>query len=127
MNNDNQIVLLEIGAEGGGLKLVLEMTDIGIFSYRLIENSSEHVMFNKEDLSDTKPSFWESNHYNRPLVIDWNGALDLMDKHRWPWPMFYPLFVHPCIRAHLLSALKERYSRYPDISFTDWERDFLLL
>ena len=121
---NNYILLLEIGAEGGSLRLVLEMTNLGIFSYRVIEHSSEHVMFKKEDLPDSKPSFSGSNDYNRPLVIDWNGALDLLDKHRWPWPMFFPLFIHPCIRGRLLTALKERYSQYPYISFSDWESDF---
>jgi len=120
-NNANHILLLEISAEGGSLRLVLERTELGIFSYRAIENSFENLMFDDEDFHIHKPDIYQ---ITSPLVIDWNGALNILDNHRWPWPMLFPVFIHPCIQTHLLSALKDRYSQYPDISFNDWENDF---
>lgn len=127
MDESNHILLLKIGAEGGSLRLVLEMADLGVFSYRVIENSCEHLMFDDEDCSypiQAKDEAYQCGESAMPLVIDWRGALKLLDDHKWPWPMFYPIFVHPCIREQLLTALKDRYSQYPHVSFPDWERDF---
>lgn len=125
MNNPNHIVLLEAGAEGGSLRLVLERMESGIFSYRVIENTCENLIFSDEDLAYGKSNGFAVQHHGSQdsLVIDWCGALKLLDEHRWPWPMLYPSFIHPCVRFPLLTALKDRYSKYPDLRFAEWEQE----
>lgn len=119
----SKITLLSLAAEGGGLDLVLQMTPAGIYSYRLDSYSSEAAMFDDEDFSDLG-SFQGSTYKEAPLVIDWQGALKLLDDRGWPWPMFTPLYVHPSVAPQLFTALKDRYSRYPDIDFKNWGRFF---
>ena len=128
MFNAKNILLLEVGGEGGSLRLELEMTDAGIFSYRLLDDSSEGVLYQKEEFkqpvlnfSDTVTSLTTS----KPLVIDWDRALQLLDNHRWPWITLYPLFVHPAIRLYVITAIKQRFQHYPEIDLCAWEREFV--
>jgi hypothetical protein len=127
MRGEDHILLLEVGGEGGSLRLVLEMTDIGVFSFRLLDDSCESSFFSKEDLIQPKLDFADKfapAPGPEPLIIDWPGALKLLDEHRWPWPSLYPMFVHPSIRSLVVVALKNRYQRYPEIHLSSWERDF---
>lgn len=123
--NLKQILLLELGAEGGALRLFLEPNELGIFSYRLEINSSESSLFNGEDFLESQPKVTESCRCgSSALVIDWAGALRLLDNTGWAWPLFSPAFVHPTIFYSVMNALKDRYSRFPKIRFDEWERQY---
>lgn len=127
MRGEDHILLLKIGGEGGSLRLILEMTEIGVFSYRLLAESCESSLFPDEDIVQPKLDFADEHAQKpvpEPLVIDWPGALKLLDDHPWPWPTLYPLFVHSSIHHLVCGALKSRYQRYPEIYLPAWERDF---
>lgn len=127
MRSEDHILLLEIGGEGGSLRLVLEMTDFGVFSYRLLGDSCESSLFPDVDIIQKKLDLADdfvSEAEPKRLVIDWPGALKLLDDHRWPWPALYPVYVHPSIRRLVVGALKSRCQRYPNIHLPAWERDF---
>jgi hypothetical protein len=103
------------------------VTDIGVFSYRLLDDSCESSLFPDDELIQPKLDLADQfvpTPGPEPLIIDWPGALKLLDNHRWPWPRLYPLFVHPSIRRLVCNALKSRYQRYPEIHFSSWVRDF---
>lgn len=114
-----QILLLHIGCEGGSLELSIEMNDAGIFSYRLHVNSSADALFSDEDFGKKEREEWAPED-ELPLVIDWCGALALLDSSGWPWPMFFPMFIHPCISDKIIHALMNREKKYPGISFDRW-------
>lgn len=114
-----KIILLHIGCEGGSLELSIEMNYLGIFSYRLQVNSSADVLFPDEDFGKAENEKWGPED-EPPLVIDWAGALALLDGSEWPWPMFFPMFIHPCISDQIVGALMDREKTYPGISFDSW-------
>lgn len=122
MEQRRRIQLLELGGEGGELRLFLEQNELGIFSYVLEMNSSESSLFDGEDFKKFDQKHSEPyQRYAKPLVIDWAGALRLLDDTGWAWPMLFPLFVHPSIFDFVITALKDRFSHYPNISFDQWE------
>lgn len=120
VNSTPDITLLSLAGEGGELDLVLRMAEGGIYSYRLLSGSCESVMFEDEDFSDSE-YVRHSDGTDGPLVIDWPGALRLLNDRGWPWPMLTPIYVHPSISANLISALKNSYVRYPEINFQQWD------
>ena len=121
--DSRRILLLDLGTEGCAVRLFLEPNELGIFSYKLETHCSERYLFPDVDFPKIQKkkidSVWRDTH---PLVIDWAGALQLMDDTGWAWPVFSPEFVHPSIRISILNALKDRYSRFPHIRFEDWEQ-----
>jgi hypothetical protein len=120
-----EILLLRLGGEGGGLGLVLEMTHRGIFSFAIHRNSDDWMLREDEEHKEEKSHEAITSdyvgQYQAPLVIDWDGALNLLDDTGWAWPMLSPVFIHPSISHLILGALKDRYQRYPDMSFHSWE------
>lgn len=115
---NSDILLLEVGAEGGSLQLVLRANFDGIYTYHLVSSSSEHLLFHKEDLNNEKRL---PNDESKPLVIDWFGAVKLLDDHRWPWYKLHPIYVHPSIKYAILNLLKSRYGNGDCINLSDWD------
>ncbi len=119
-NSSDDILLLHLVGEGGGLHLVLRMTEGGIYSYALISNSDDFLL----DDEDSSPSEYVMpvRYDASPLIIDWSGALKLLNDRSWPWPLLTPIYIHPSISNKLLSTLKDSYSKYPKIDFYKWEK-----
>ena len=111
--------MLEVGAEGGSLRLVLRANFDGIYTYHVVSDSCEDIFFNKEDLGEQS---YIPNNVSKPLVIDWFGAVKLLDEHRWPWYKLYPLYVHPSIEYAILNLLKSRSGNDNFINLSDWDR-----
>lgn len=124
----SHICLLRLGGEGGGLELVLEMTQSGIFSFAIQTSSDKWLLLEDEEDSDfssynkKQPAVDFRQATIPPLVIDWQGGLRLLDETGWAWPLLSPIFIHPCISGLVFGALKDRYQLYPELPFEAWDR-----
>ena len=105
--NSSDILLLEVGAEGGSLRLVLRANFDGIYTYHVVSDSCEDLLLNKEDLDIDDETHFPTKE-SKPLIIDWFGAVKLLDEHRWPWYTLFPVYVHPSIKYAILNLLKRR-------------------
>lgn len=114
---DQVISLLKVGVDGGDLSLVLEMIDAGIFSFRLATDTCFNDFLNKEDQVGEDGYVL---HSPAPIVIDWAGAVKLLDEFNPHWMSMYPLFVHPSIAIRIERLLKERYKDLGEHGFDDW-------
>lgn len=114
---DQVIRLLKVGVEGGDVSLVLEMTDAGIFSYRLATTSSFNGFLNEEDRVGKDGYTLLSS---QPIVIDWAGALKLLDDFNPGWVKMYPLVVHPIIAIRIERLLKEWYELLGEHGLENW-------
>lgn len=114
---DQVITLLKVGVEGGDVSLVLAMTDAGIFSYRLATTSSFNGFLSEEDRIGEDGY---TLHSSQPIVIDWAGALELLDEFSPDWMKMYPLLVHPSISIRIERLLKERYQQLGVHGFENW-------
>lgn len=108
---DDTLMVLEVGAEGGSVKLLASF-DRGILRFCVC--SSE--IFDREfsgSGAEGQESGWQS---------EWSSALSALDAY--PWTSLYPISAHPMFRNDILAALKQRSHRNPDICFDDWDRLF---
>jgi hypothetical protein len=96
-------VVIEIGAEGGSIKVIRRTSDDGVAQYSV-------------QLRDQTLTFLSEDEAGPEIRRDyaWTESLDevLKTLGRWPWPMLYPIYVHPDFRTRVLSEV-ELYRR-PD-------------
>jgi hypothetical protein len=92
--NDAETVILEVGGEGGSIKLLGKESDEG-WAFNV---SSEESGLLGDDEDYTPPV--------RPWVKSWDEAVQQLDQY--PWPNLYPLEVHPDFIARVETALKMR-------------------
>jgi hypothetical protein len=91
-------VIIEVGAEGGSITLYGFRTDQGwVFSRKVIDQTPELI---DEDRIKT----------NSDCVHSREAALELLD--RYPWPVLYPISVHPGFGVRTLWAVQERLDKH---------------
>lgn len=105
-------LLMECGCEGGAYRLVAEITAAGFLSFRVRGGWS------LGDLDDDQPSKGAAP-LEEPVVIDWAGAMRLLD--RCHWIDLYPLFIHPMIADRLLDELSRRSGKDGYDTLTQWQ------
>lgn len=98
-------VILDVGAEGGSIRLLRRHTGNGP-EFRV--QTSESAIF-QDDPDLVLPP--------RPWVSDWEAALEQLDGY--PWPRLYPLSVHPDIRDAVGVALKQRAA--DNVDWASWD------
>ena len=89
-------MILEVGAEGGGIKLYGRRGEEGwCFSRNVIDQTP--TLLDESAIEHTSK-----------LVDTWPAALALIDKY--PWHKLHPLTVHPEFRQKVLEAVIARCS-----------------
>jgi hypothetical protein len=96
-------VIIEIGAEGGSIKVLRRTADDGAeqYSVQLRDQTMTFLSGDEAGPEIRRDSAWTTS---------WEQVLKTLRK--WPWPMLYPMYVHPDYRERVLSEV-ERYRR-PD-------------
>ncbi|MDP3151462.1 MAG: hypothetical protein Q8N23_02250 [Archangium sp.] len=92
-------LVLEIGAEGGGLKVFRRKRG------KAWEFSGQ--------LRDQTPTFLNEDDGAGPEIqrdFDWVATLDaaLVQLDRYPWAQLYPIAIHPTFRLEVLAAVRQR-------------------
>jgi len=90
-------VVVEIGAEGGLIRLIGKQADSDWW-FRV--DTNECGLLEDEDHDTTAPPL--STSWSKT----WRGALKALDKY--PWQILHPLAVHATFKTKILSALKKR-------------------
>jgi hypothetical protein len=94
------IIIVHVGAEGGGVKLVGRRIAKCGWEFRRITNDSSWAMLD-EEMDPNPPSaptpIW---------VSTWGEAMALLD--RYPWAQLYPLAVHAEFQADVLVEVTYR-------------------
>jgi hypothetical protein len=103
MNGSGQaFVVVEIGAEGGTIKVLGRTVDGAVqYSVQLRDQTLTFLSGDEAGTAIRRDSAW---------TAIWEEALKTLGK--WPWPMLYPMQVHPDYRERVLLEV-ERYRR-PD-------------
>ncbi|MGO9267789.1 MAG: RNA polymerase sigma factor region1.1 domain-containing protein [Candidatus Binataceae bacterium] len=106
------IVVLRVGAEGGGITLIAhELTTGWRYRYTMLDQTD--LWLDEGGLEIRRQSEW---------VYDWTDALAALDTY--PWANLRPLIVHPQFANRVLEAARERLTE--DISarargrLSDW-------
>jgi hypothetical protein len=97
--DEKECVIVSMGAEGGGVKLLGRRTAEGSWEFRRATNDSSWAMLDeKKDPNATVvlPTW----------VSTWNEAVALLD--RYLWALLYPIAVHPDFRAEVLVEVTRR-------------------
>jgi hypothetical protein len=109
------IVVLNVGAEGGGIRLIAQELATG-WRYRYTMLDQSLLWLDEGGSEIRRQSQW---------VYEWIDALASLDKY--PWANLLPLEVHPQFADRVLAAARERLA--PDDSFEhsqrrlrDWSR-----
>ena len=89
------IVILKVGAEGGGITLIAQELATG-WRYR-------YTMLDQTDL------WLDEGGSESDWVYEWGDALAALD--RYPWANLLPLEVHPQFAERVLAAARERLTR----------------
>ena len=92
-----EITVLEIGAEGGSIKVLARTNAEGNTDYRITLRDQTLTFLSKsesEDLIETTTE-WAS---------DWDAVITSLG--RWPWPMLVPVRIHPDYAARILAAVE---------------------
>jgi hypothetical protein len=96
-------IIIEIGAEGGSIKVLGRPASDGAVQYSV-------------QLRDQTMTFLSGDEAGPEIGRDfaWTTSWEQVVKTlgKWPWPMLYPMYVHPDYRERVLSEV-ERYRR-PD-------------
>jgi hypothetical protein len=95
-------LILEIGAEGGSIKVLGRTNTEGVAEYSV-------------QLRDQTLTYLTADEAGQEICRDfaWTESWDTVIKTlgRWPWPMLYPLYVHPDFRERVLSAVQQYEGR----------------
>jgi hypothetical protein len=96
-NSGADIVIIEIGAEGGSIKVLKRTVANGAAEYS-VQLRDQTLKFLSEDEGGSeirRDSAWSESW---PDVIKSLG--------RWPWPMLYPMSIHPSYRERVLAEVE---------------------
>ena len=100
-------VILEVGAEGGSIRLRGVQTLAG---WRFKSTMNEAAIL-VEDEAVTRSSRWVSSLTKALATLD-----------RYPWARLYPLSVHPSFRTRIAKAVKERLDPSDHYQLDSWRR-----
>jgi hypothetical protein len=95
-------VIVEIGAEGGSIKVLGRIDDecTPNYSIQLRDQSLEFLSEEESGPEIRRDSKWTAS---------WDDAIKTLG--RWPWPMLYPLYVHPDFRERVLANVEQYRGR----------------
>jgi|HubBroStandDraft_1064217.scaffolds.fasta_scaffold78769_2 hypothetical protein len=95
-------IILEIGAEGGSLKVLGRLDDncMPYYSIQLRDQSLEFLSEEESGSTIRRDSEWTAS---------WDDAIKNLG--RYPWPMLYPLYVHPDYRERVLANVEQYRGR----------------
>jgi hypothetical protein len=93
------IVVLSVGAEGGGITLLAQELETGWrYNYTMLDQADRWLDEGGSEIRGQ--SAW---------VYEWSDALAGLDKY--PWTLLRPLTVHPQFADRVLHAARERLTR----------------
>ena len=95
--------ILEIGAEGGSIKVLGRPAVGGVIEFS-VQLRDQTMTFLSED--EAGPEIRRDTAW----TARWRQVLKALGK--WPWPMLYPIYVHPDYRERIL--LEVGQYRRPD-------------
>jgi hypothetical protein len=98
MSREKMHVVVEIGGEGGSLKLFASASPAAP-NYVLAITDQSLLLIGEGEVIEGE----------RGRAASWRGALKLLD--RYPWSELYPLHVHPDYLKRVLDAVKRRLAR----------------
>jgi hypothetical protein len=93
-------VIVEVGAEGGGVALLGRLDVNQDWEFRL--SSTDESLTILGDEVETRPS----SPHESDWVLTWPEAVALLD--RYPWAQLVPLVVHPVFRDEVLVEVTRR-------------------
>jgi hypothetical protein len=96
-------VIVEIGAEGGSIKVLARNVNSGTAEYS-VQLRDQTMTFLSED--EAGPEIRRDSAW----TPSWEEVIRTLGQ--WPWPVLYPVYVHPDYRGRILSEV-ERFRR-PD-------------
>ena len=94
-SGDQSKTIVEIGGEGGSIRLQGRRGAAGAWQFRL--GTNEAALYDM--LGEEPPPPKEV-----PWVSSWDEALALLD--RYPWPLLYPLQVHAEFKEAVFAAIE---------------------
>ncbi len=105
-------MILEVGTEGGSIKVTRQRTGRGKWAY--LARSVDHSESVLDE--DAEPSRSESEPFE-----SLEQALGWMDQY--PWARLHPVTVHSSFRKEILEAVRERLeaARRPE-HLSEWQR-----
>lgn len=98
----------------------VEITPSGTLGFRVETSDCTVGLLDDDDTIPVKPREREHSRRQPPLLADWASVVQALDESGWPWPMLYPILVHPSIGDRIAHALKERCATYPDLPWDAW-------
>jgi hypothetical protein len=119
--SDGNLVVLEVGAEGGSLTLIGREGEGGAWRFARVTDDQSEALFGEVDVPITAPDLT-----SLVWVDGWEAGLSLMD--RYPWVRLSPQYVHPEFMERVKTALEERLASVDAGTAEDvrerWERGF---
>lgn len=95
MSVKSNVLIVEVGAEGGSIKLYGLKTEGG-------------WKFSRHVIDQTPAVIGEATIQHRTAVVEsWMEALELLQ--RYPWHRLQPMSVHPEFHQTVLDAVRTRY------------------
>ena len=98
----NTEVIVEIGAEGGSIKVFSRSTADGSLEYS-VQMRDQTMTFLSGD--EAGPEIRRDSAWTK----SWDSAIKALG--RWPWPMLYPMYVHPEFRERVLVGVHQYRGR----------------
>lgn len=92
-----EITVLEIGAEGGSIKVLARTNAEGSTDYRVILWDQTLTFLCESESGDLIETTTE-------WASDWDAVITSLG--RWPWPMLVPVRIHPDYAARILAAVE---------------------
>lgn len=96
-NGTEPIVVVEIGAEGGSIKVLARSDDDGRLEYSVTMRDQTLTFLDEDEGGNVirRSTDWMGS---------WNDAVAALG--HWPWPMLHPLRVAPDFRERVLVAVE---------------------
>jgi hypothetical protein len=88
---------MEVGAEGGSIKVLSRTADDGAAQYSVQLRDQSMTFLSKDEAG---PEIRRDYAW----TVSWEQVVKTLGK--WPWPMLYPVYVHPDFRERVLSQVK---------------------
>ena len=110
MTEQREQLILEVGSEGGSIKLLGVETD-GTWVFKVA--TDESALLDDDDY--VLPE--------RPWVTSWEEALEQLGGY--PWTRLYPLFIHPAFDKKVEAALKRKAGSDGKKEWRRWQSQLL--
>jgi hypothetical protein len=95
---DQPVVIVDIGAEGGSIKVLARMGPAGTTEYSVQLRDQTLTFLSKDEAGDIirLDTAWSTR---------WEDVIISME--RWPWPMLVPMYVNADYAERVLAAVSE--------------------